>query len=365
MKIIIAIATLVIMPAVSVTLPSSANAALPGDVNGDGVVSMPELQAVINAFLGVTAVPVTAGFTNVMISGNAYIDSNGSVIKFGSDGTFFKANTSGVNMAWSIDSSGHLIVTNPGSGTGFATITLLSGSTASGLNFSVVNSDNSTGTGTLTLVPPSNSTFSSTMITDKAFVVSNSLITFNSNYTISGVGANTSGETWSINPSGQLLIYNTSKGTATITIITGDVSKGWTCTVTYSAGTPIIEILALTTSATTVTDPATSLMWVKADDGVKRNWYDAGNYCSSLSTGGFGGWRLPSKAELEALDKSTVFNQLLGTTMAQIDGQWIGSYWSSTSFDSTQAYHVFFTSGSGSGYASKTFYANLVRCVRP
>jgi hypothetical protein len=52
----------------------------------------------------------------------------------------------------------------------------------------------------------------------------------------------------------------------------------------------------------TVTDTVTGLMWTKDANLFGRlNWHDAISRCSSFSISGIGGWRLPSKDQLETL----------------------------------------------------------------
>lgn len=138
------------------------------------------------------------------------------------------------------------------------------------------------------------------------------------------------------------------------------------CAAISAGGAQLPSFCSAASIASSVTDPATGLVWQKSDDNQKRNWNEATAYCNSLSLGNMGGtiWRLPTRDELTALNYSTIYSQILGTHYAQVGGQYIGSYWSSTSFDDTQAYHVFLRSNAGSeGYASKTYYTNLVRCV--
>ena len=48
-------------------------------------------------------------------------------------------------------------------------------------------------------------------------------------------------------------------------------------------------------------DPSTSLMWTGQSSFALRGtmtWDDAGTYCSSLTLGGFSGWRLPTLSEM-------------------------------------------------------------------
>lgn len=51
----------------------------------------------------------------------------------------------------------------------------------------------------------------------------------------------------------------------------------------------------------TWTDPATGLMWARADSGEDQNWKQAGTYCAHLKLGGYSGWRLPTIDELAAI----------------------------------------------------------------
>ena len=51
----------------------------------------------------------------------------------------------------------------------------------------------------------------------------------------------------------------------------------------------------------TVVDRKTKLMWQKADDGIKRDWAQAGTYCDGLVLGGHSDWRLPRIDELGAI----------------------------------------------------------------
>jgi serine/threonine protein kinase len=51
----------------------------------------------------------------------------------------------------------------------------------------------------------------------------------------------------------------------------------------------------------TWTDPATSLMWAKKDNGSDVNWQQATDYCRNLQLAGHSGWRLPNIDELQGI----------------------------------------------------------------
>lgn len=51
----------------------------------------------------------------------------------------------------------------------------------------------------------------------------------------------------------------------------------------------------------TWTDPATGLMWTRTDNGDPINWYQAVDYCKTLTLGGYSDWRLPEIDELAAI----------------------------------------------------------------
>ncbi len=94
-------------------------------------------------------------------------------------------------------------------------------------------------------------TVSTANFSAKSFATEGGTVTFNANGTLSSVGFDTSNQTWAVNSSGQLMIYGTSKGTATLTL-RGDATNGWTGSMAYANGTN--ETLTLTP----VTSPATN-----------------------------------------------------------------------------------------------------------
>ncbi len=165
-------------------------------------------------------VPATTSFTPAMISGKTFTDSAGSFLTFNSNGTFLKSNNSTPNMTWSINTSGQLVVV-AGSSTG--TATLLSGSLAKGLNYSMLNSDGSTNAGTLTVSTTTG--FTPAMISGKTFTDSaGSFLTFNSNGTFLKSNNSTPNMTWSIH-SGQIVLI-AGNNAEILTLLSGSLAKG-------------------------------------------------------------------------------------------------------------------------------------------
>jgi len=50
-----------------------------------------------------------------------------------------------------------------------------------------------------------------------------------------------------------------------------------------------------------VIDHVTGLTWQRLDDGIKRTWREASNYCENLTLAGYSDWRLPTKKELQSI----------------------------------------------------------------
>jgi Protein of unknown function (DUF1566)/Tetratricopeptide repeat len=67
--------------------------------------------------------------------------------------------------------------------------------------------------------------------------------------------------------------------------------------------TQLCSAQALKAPTTWWPDPTTALMWTgQSSFGLRptMNWDDAGTYCSSLTLGGFSGWRLPTIPEMRS-----------------------------------------------------------------
>jgi hypothetical protein len=307
---------------------------------------------------------ITNLFTTAMLSGKTFaytiIVGNPGTITLNADysGTSTKTGSGTSNGIWSINSSGQLIFNNQSQGV-INTITIVSGNATQGWTCSIQDSIGTNST--MTLVPTTPvSGFTTAMLSGKSFTDSNdgSILTFSSNGTFLKSSSSTP-MTWSINSSGQIVVV-VGNSTGTATLLSGSLSSGLNYYMVNPDGTTSTGTL----STITVIDSATNLMWQLYDSVNKMDWYSAVSYCSGLTYGGYTGWRLPSRDELKGLDASTIYNQIQGTHYAVVNGIYIGSYWSSTIFDNAQAYHVFLTTDKFTGYADKSGYTNLVRCVR-
>jgi len=114
-------------------------------------------------------------------------------------------------------------------------------------------------------------------------------------------------------------------------------------------------------STNTVKDNYTGLVWQKEDDGVKRNWENAKEYCSNLSLDSYSNWRLPTMEELYYLGDMTKVKPAIDTNYFDIENSY---YWSATTYknDSSGAWGVFF--GLGSGNWGRKSDKGLALCVR-
>ncbi len=110
----------------------------------------------------------------------------------------------------------------------------------------------------------------------------------------------------------------------------------------------------------TVKDNLTNLIWQASDDGKKRTWKDAINYCKNLELDGITNWRLPTFNELYYLADRNRFKPAIDTRYFKARNS---SYWTSTEYknDLTKAWHIFFDDG-GDFYNRKSNKV-YVRCV--
>lgn len=109
----------------------------------------------------------------------------------------------------------------------------------------------------------------------------------------------------------------------------------------------------------TVTDLDTRLMWQQSDDGTRRTWQAAIDYCNDLD-GHHNDWRLPEYLELQSIVNYGRVRPAINPVFTCQSF----SYWSATThpYNTTNAWGVAFPSGDATAYA-KTF-EYYVRCVR-
>ncbi len=106
-------------------------------------------------------------------------------------------------------------------------------------------------------------------------------------------------------------------------------------------------------SSNCVTDRMTGLMWVKNPDAVKRDWFQAVDYCENLDgssgRGGYTDWRLPNVRELHSLVDFENYSPALPDPHPFV-GIIDFCYWTSTSVatDTHRAWWVEFRRGSSS-----------------
>jgi hypothetical protein len=122
----------------------------------------------------------------------------------------------------------------------------------------------------------------------------------------------------------------------------------------------------------TVFDYNTGIVWQRQDDGIKRTWSNAVNYCDNLNLSGYSDWRLPAKKELMSIVN-------YGTYSPAIDSAYFPNtkfdpvsnslfYWSSTVYDertiplSPKSFAVSFYNGNVD-LRNKT-QTQYVRCMR-
>ena len=112
----------------------------------------------------------------------------------------------------------------------------------------------------------------------------------------------------------------------------------------------------------TVTDNVTGLMWQQEDDDVKRDWYEAVDYCEALELADHTDWRLPDIKELRSLVDNTRYDPAIDTTY--FPGTASSYYWSSSTYAEIPYIACFVTFYSGSVDVSFKSNHKYVRCVR-
>jgi murein DD-endopeptidase MepM/ murein hydrolase activator NlpD len=68
----------------------------------------------------------------------------------------------------------------------------------------------------------------------------------------------------------------------------------------YAINPPSYEVRTIN-GQEVVIDHVTGLTWQRHDDGIKRTWTEAMDYCENLTLDGYSDWRLPQKKELQSI----------------------------------------------------------------
>jgi len=68
----------------------------------------------------------------------------------------------------------------------------------------------------------------------------------------------------------------------------------------YAINLPNYEIKTINGDEVVI-DHITGLTWQRRDDGIKRTWYEAKDYCDNLALAGYSDWRSPTRKELQSM----------------------------------------------------------------
>ena len=110
------------------------------------------------------------------------------------------------------------------------------------------------------------------------------------------------------------------------------------------------------------TDPATSLMWAKKDNGKDVNWQQATDYCRNLQLAGHSDWRLPEIKELKGIYEPGAD---IGGMHVKGNLQLTGWQWSSSRGNASDQAWYFFFSDRERGSDKLTYsYGKRALCVR-
>ena len=121
-----------------------------------------------------------------------------------------------------------------------------------------------------------------------------------------------------------------------------------------------------TISGPTVIDNITGLQWQRVDDDTTRNWVEAGDYCATLTLGGFEDWRLPSFRELHSIIDFGNSNLIIEQTTFPDTNSDV--YWTATraagdsNFGANTIWIISFLNGFNGGQPQNN--SHFVRCVR-
>ncbi len=110
-----------------------------------------------------------------------------------------------------------------------------------------------------------------------------------------------------------------------------------------------------------VIDKKKNLMWQdnSSAKSVKRDWSGAKRYCQNLSLGGYSDWRLPDYYELLSIVDYDRHHPAIVSLFKNTNS---GGYCSSSIYDGSSSYFVFFDKGSASAEGKKL--EAYIRCVR-
>ena len=113
-----------------------------------------------------------------------------------------------------------------------------------------------------------------------------------------------------------------------------------------------------------VVDLVTGLTWQRCDDGIKRTWKEASDYCDNLTLAGYSDWRLPTKKELQSITNYGSFGPTLDTDYFPYSHRPDDCYWSATTqaFLPLSAWKVCFWNSRASSRVESDY--NYVRAVR-
>jgi hypothetical protein len=196
-------------------------------------------------------------FTTAALSGKSFTEGQGNTLTFNANGTFTASDTSNA-LTWTVNSAGQVVVHNATNNTN-TTVTAVSGSLSTGMKISIANSDGTTESSTMTENAAAAVGFTTAMLSGKSFTEGQSnTLTFNSNGTLIASDT-TNALTWTVNSAGQIVVRNTTNNTSTtVTIVSGNVTTGFTVTMANSDGTT--ESSTVTPKVTTVVTGFTTAM---------------------------------------------------------------------------------------------------------
>ena len=114
----------------------------------------------------------------------------------------------------------------------------------------------------------------------------------------------------------------------------------------YDFSPPSYEVKT-TNGQEVVVDHVTGLTWQRADDGIKRTWREATDYCEDLTWAGYSDWRLPTKKELQSIVSYGASGPALDTTYFPRSHLAYDDYWTATTLagPGKRAWKVCFLNG--------------------